>query len=116
MSQFKTTIPVDSKAVIDALPRNSYLHEVRYNAAASVCEVLWENDDIKSGYNFAVDLPLNEFPTAYKQQQAGFAARMAQIEAETGVNPAPPAPEPQPEVEPVPVAGRQPKKTRRSLP
>lgn len=86
MSQFKTTIPVDTKAVIDALPKNSFLHEVRFNAAASVCEVLWENDDIKSGYNFAVDMPVGNFPKAYEQQRAGFSARMAQIAVETAAN------------------------------
>lgn len=58
MSKFVTTIAVDVKGVLQALPARGTPLDVRFNPEASTVEVEWDDDDFETGYTFPVEFPL----------------------------------------------------------
>lgn len=60
MSKLSTTIPIDVKSVIDALPKGSFVHWVMLNEAKTGVEIVWDNDDIKTGFTFPTEYPLEK--------------------------------------------------------
>lgn len=53
MSKFKTSIPVEIKAVLDALPPRSFVNGVSLEGETVV--VQWENDDYRTPYTYPVE-------------------------------------------------------------
>lgn len=57
MSQFKTVIPIDVKAVIGSLPKGSSVLKISLREDLIGVEVIWDNDWLKTPYAFPVDYP-----------------------------------------------------------
>jgi len=60
MSEFKTKIPVDLKALVAKLPPRSYVSTVKLAEDRQSVELVWGCDDFKTGFTFPVDCPLDK--------------------------------------------------------
>jgi len=60
MSEFKTKIPVDLKALVAKLPPRSYVSTVKLAEDRQGVELVWGCDDLKTGFTFPVDCPLDK--------------------------------------------------------
>jgi len=60
MSKHITTVPVDIRAVIDALPADSFVHSVALRDDKSGVDIIWDSPSIKTKYTFPVDYPLSK--------------------------------------------------------
>lgn len=56
MSQFKSIIPVAIEAFRQKLPARSFIESVTFNRDQSCVEVVWNCDDLRTGYTFAVEV------------------------------------------------------------
>ena len=71
MSRFKTTILVDVEAVKASLPKNAFIHGIRFVETPPSVELEWEHDDLKTPYTFsmefsAADLQAKKLPADVK--------------------------------------------------
>lgn len=57
MSKFRTVIPINTQAVIAALPPRSFVHSTTLLPDASGVEIIWDCDDLKTAYTFPLDYP-----------------------------------------------------------
>lgn len=62
MSKFLTALPVNVKDLIDALPKNSFVHGITFDPATNEVQVLWENDRLETGLSV---------PILFKQEDFG---------------------------------------------
>lgn len=69
MSRFRTTIPIDLKELLQALPQDTYIHSIvldreyhpeQQKQPPSCVVIEWESAKLKTGYHFAVDYPLED--------------------------------------------------------
>ena len=60
MSRFKTTIPINLGEVINKLPARSYVESVEISADRKSAEVVWGCDDLKTGFTFPVEMPVEK--------------------------------------------------------
>lgn len=60
MSLAVTTIPIDIKSIISALPRKAHIHSVKLKADNSGVEVVWDSPEFVTPYTFPVEYPLSK--------------------------------------------------------
>lgn len=60
MSNFKSTYPIDVKAITDLLPAKSYVDSVVWNPETKSLEVNWSNEGFKTLYSTAIDWSLEK--------------------------------------------------------
>lgn len=58
MSKFKTSVPITLGAVIAKLPKRSYVEAVTISEDRKSAEVIWGCDDLKTGFTFPVEYPV----------------------------------------------------------
>ncbi len=58
MSQFITEIPVDLEAVLNKLPKRSFVESVQYDATARKVCVVWSNDQLQTPFSVPTPFPV----------------------------------------------------------
>lgn len=58
MSQFITEIPVDLAAVLNKLPKRSFVESVQYDATARKVCVVWSNDQLQTPFSVPTPFPV----------------------------------------------------------
>lgn len=75
MSKFTTTLPTDTQAVLEMLPKGSFVHEIKLSESKRAIEIVWDTEELKTPYTFPVPYPLDnlssgELPANVKKKEA----------------------------------------------
>lgn len=54
MSKHITSLPIDLKPVLEALPKGTYVHSIALRPDNSGIDIIWEHDASKTGYTYPV--------------------------------------------------------------